>query len=238
MKRILLLTAGFVCFPLLADDVRWHDQFVQIYAEADAAAYGRTVSREEVLSQDVYNFTFGRTLWVGQGKGYLTAVTASAAVKEDLDALLAQERIVKVKGRELYRVETDHAGAPLAQPFYAYKERERGILIGFSLEKAPQAMLDLIGQVYKLEPKVAATVKAHYQNNYVIRIYQADNLYSKADPPSIHDIMLNATLLGEKFQNLIGIHDGQDFLADLAAFYRSKRDYSVLTDDFNPYLEP
>ncbi|MGL4525329.1 MAG: hypothetical protein ACRCVN_07460 [Spirochaetia bacterium] len=232
MKRLILLAT--VCsLPLFATNkTQWQPEHVRIYSDADNARYG-IAKRRISIAADIYAFGKGRTLPVNnEFDGYLTAVTASVTVKNNLEKLIQDHRSINIKGRELLRVIHDTQGNELLNTMYVYREVERGIYIGFSLEKAPQGMLDLIELTYARYPTVGQVVKKHYEENYVIRIIQADNFYTRSDPPGMIDIMFAATLIGEKDQQLLGIHDGNDYLADLLNFYEKQRDYDVLKDQF------
>jgi hypothetical protein len=253
MKRSLLIVlVGLLSVSLLAfDTVEWHSETLQIYADTNADHYGHAHDRSRVLSHDLYDFILGRSLNVADNKGFLTAVTVSHTVKTELEYLLKEVaesparssmlRIegfynsITINGRSLYLVSkgyeydsvTHQTEVFLPEPYYVYQEKERGIRIAFSLEKASDKLLDFIDEVYAKEPEMASKVKDHYRKNYVIRIYQANSIESRDDTLSLYDIMFSATALGERKQLLIGIHDGTDILADLNTFYRNSSEYKV-----------
>lgn len=231
MLRILFFLIVLL-LPIGASKTEWQDEYVTIYADSDSMKFGLAKQRRPIKAS-VYKFRKGRTLWLNGREGFLTAVTASTKLKQSLDGLLDKQRSITVAGRDLQRVTTDEQGQTLVHTMYVYREVERGIYIGFTLEKPTQDILAMIDSVYQDEPVIAAIVKRHYQENYVIRIVQADNFYSREDPPSIEDIMFAATLIGEKEQELLGIHDGNNYLAPLAEFYDKNTDYKILLDEFS-----
>ncbi len=253
MKRSLfivllsLLGASLLAF----DRITWHSETLQIYADANAEHYGHAYDRSRVISHDIYEFVRSHNRRVSAEDGFLTAVTVSHTVKIALENLLKEVaesparssdlqvegfyNSITINGRSLYLVSkgyeydiTAHqTEVLLSAPYYIYQEKERGIRIAFGLEKAPTELLDFIDKVYAREPDVATVVKAHYRNNYVIRIYQTGTIDSRDDTLSLYDILLGATALGEREQLLIGVHDGNDILAELDAFYRSSTEYKV-----------
>lgn len=235
MVRLLFFTI-ILLMPLSASKTQWQDEFVTIYSDADSLRFGLAIQRKPVNSS-VYSFGKGHTLWINGQEGYLTAVTASTTLKQSLDGLLSKQRSITVGGRELMRVTHDQQGQQLVHIMYVYREIERGIYIGFTLEKPTQEIMDLIDTVYEKEPVIGTIVKRHYSKNYVIRIVQVDNFYSREDPPTVLDAMFAATLIGEKKQQLLGIHDGNDYLAPLAQYYKNNPEYNILLDEFHDVLK-
>lgn len=257
MKRLFLMALiSLISVALLAfDQVTWHSETLQIYADTHAEHYGHAFDRSRVISHDLYDFVRSHSLSVADEEGFLTAVTVSHTVKTELENLLkevasspARSSVLQVEGfynsitingRSLYLIskayeydEDKHqTEAVLPKPYYVYQEKERGIRIAFGLEKASDELLAFIDEVYAREPAVAQEVKNHYRNNYVVRIYQADSVRSNGSALSLHDIMLNATALGEREQLLIGVHDGNDILSDLNDFYRSSPEYKVFLNE-------
>jgi hypothetical protein len=237
MKRLFIfLSALFFTFCLGASEVEWQDQFVYAYRDADPALFGHSYNRNDPIKLDIFLFDKSRTMPVENG-GYLTAVTLQRRVKESLDALLAANPYIIIDGRSL-RLVSRGGSEQSEEPLYVYREHERGIFIGFTLEKAPQQLLDFINLFYRNEPSIAEVVTNYYKENYVIRIVQAENVYSGNDVPTLEDILFNATLLGDNFQQLLGMHDGLNYLSALEAFYRERTGYSILTDNFDDALKP
>ena len=236
MIRLLFFVMLILFSPAWAADTQWKDEFVTVYTDADSELYGLATARIPA-SASVYKFGKGHTLWINGQEGFLTAVTASTELKASLDGLLTNQRSITIGGRELLRVTKDSKGQELIHKMYVYREIERGIYIGFTLEKPTEQIFKMIDAVYKKEPLIGAIVKRHYEQNYVIRIIQADNFFTKQDPPGLLDAMFAATLIGEKEQQLLGIHDGNDYLAPLREFYQSNKDYDILIDQFKDDLQ-
>jgi len=174
------------------------EEQVSIYDDFDDGAFGQSVYRSVFHCVDLSAFTRSSTLPVrtpGWDRGsLLTAVVLSA------------ERAGELKSG-MYR-ESVH----LEDGVYYYSRE--GIEFSFTLEKPSKEIMRLLEDYYRgpyaawLEP-----LRTHYEENYVIRIHSAENIFDPWKEEIRYDeVLLMATLLGDRDQWLWGIHNGADLL--------------------------
>lgn len=231
--RKLYLIILLIPFLLSAkNETVWTDEFIEVYNHSDYNNFGHSYIRSNVLKYDIYNFINGSTVDVKDGEGYLTSLTLNKTLKDELDYLLETNISINIKGRNLYKNETETGRV------YTYQENERGIYISFMLEKVNESILNSIAKFYKEEPTILELVTAYYKNNYVIKILKLNNAYSNSDEPTIMDIMLNATMIADTDQLFWGVHDGLNFLGDLKKHYDSQLRFDILNDSYQKVIEP
>jgi hypothetical protein len=226
MIRILLLT----CFSLgllWSNESTWIDQKVFVYAQPQQQFFG--IARiQRVLRFDIYDFLKGQLVPVQDTQGYLTAVTADPALQPMLDRILSHNQSINLQGYALSYNDTDASGQALAYRTYTYTEEERGIAIQFSLEPVSAQLLETLATLYGNN----IALQDYYKKHPVIRIIKTTNPYSKAQPPSLVDIMLSASLIGQIDQPLAnkGIAKGNNYLSNLEKTLLSLPDYAILNN--------
>jgi len=188
----------FLVFLLLPVFSAAAEERVSIYDDFDDGAYGQSVHRSVFRSANLSAFTRSETLPVRtpswDRSSLLTAVVLSAQRAGELKEGLYSDRVSYSEGIFSYEWE--------------------GIEFSFSLEKPSREIMILLEDYYRgpysewLEP-----LKTHYEENYVIRIHSAENIFEPwKDEISYDEVLLMATLLGDRDQWLWGIHNGSDLL--------------------------
>lgn len=201
---LLVLTA--LGTPLAAQDTG--KEYVTIYEDFDEGQFGRSEYRSVLRSIRLDNFRRTESFAVelheepGKPSSWLTAVVLSAQTVKKL-------REGKIPSVQLAREENGKA---------VYRFEKEGILIDFSLESPPEAMLEMIRKHYANDMRWKDPVVNRYQNNYVIRIHTAENVFEPwIEAISYADALISATLIGDRDQWLWGIHDGNALLERDAA---------------------
>ncbi|MDF1569966.1 MAG: hypothetical protein RQ801_10880 [Spirochaetaceae bacterium] len=178
--------------PLVMDG----EPVVSIYRDFDDGLFGRSRYRGIVFSVRRESFARYRTLPVRDFDG-LTAYLLSAERAADLAA-----------GRGYSTVVASPADDELAS---LYVFDNAGTRVVFSLERAPDDLYEEIDRTYPSNPEVAQEVSRSYRSGYVIRIHEAENVYRpETGRIDYEDVLISASLLGDEFQPLWGIHDGND----------------------------
>lgn len=198
MKKVcLVLTVIFNLCTLFSNDI------VNIWADHSVDMYGVSKERVWLKSYFLSSFDDYTTLNTESNKGVLTAVTASRELYFLLNDLLKFENSYEKEG---FKITKDG-------DIYNFEDDIYQLDISFSLEKVSEEILDTINEVYKNDRKTRDEVTAHYLESWVIRIYRAENV-SSPDFNSLEydDILVSATIIGESFQWLWGLHDGVDYL--------------------------
>ncbi len=197
MKKLLILIFTICCFNVFSNDI------VNIYADNDPNLMG--VSKEKVWlkSYMLSNFEYYQTLSTETNKGYLTPVTVSRDLFYLLDEFLEFQDIYR-KGNVIVTKEDG---------IYHFHDEDISLQFSFGLEKASDPIFNIIENIYKNDPKNATAVLNHYLDSWVIRIYSAENVVNPdIETLDFDDILITATIIGEKFQWLWGIHDGVDYV--------------------------
>ena len=220
-SRIRLLIFTAILMVLFTGFVFPDDPVVSIYRDFDDGLFGRSLYRGVIFSVKIDSFKRYETL----------------AVK-DMDGPGNND------GLTAYLVSADRAGnfaagqgdgvtrnCPASEPtpescLYSYKKN--GISIVFSLEKAPSDLIDEIQRTYSgrfsRSESVIKEVTESYDNGFIIRIHQAENVYRPQFAAlDYEDILISAALIGDSFQPLWGIHDGNDITASHLALSSSRQ---------------
>lgn len=163
------------------------DAAVSIYRDFDDGLYGRSLYRGVIFSAKLDSFGRYRTLAVGESMG-LTAYLVSSFREGEL----ASGRIDGV-----------------TQTGRLYEYDRNGLRIVFSLESAPEGLFDEIRRTYGEGLSVIETVSESYRDGYVVRIHEAENIYRpQFSEIDYEDVLISASFIGDRFQPLWGIHDG------------------------------
>lgn len=171
---------------------------VSIYDDFDDGSYGRSEFRS--VYRTVKLSAFART------KTYPVASPAWDKTSHLTAVVLSSER-----EREIREGLYSHY-ISLKDGIYHYSRG--GLEFAFTLEKAGYEIRRVLEAYYT--GKYAHWLEAvwdHYQENYIIRIHQAENIFEPWRETILYrDAILMATLLGDRDQWLWGIHDGLDIL--------------------------
>ena len=187
-----ILTA-LISVPLFPDE-----EMVTIYDDFDNGAFGRSEYRSVFRSVKLSAFIRSDTEPVASPgwdeTSHLTAVVLSSEREEELR-------------RGLY---------PFVQSMGdgVYRYNRGGLDFSFSLEKPDTEVLSILEDYYRDSySQWLESVTIHYMDNYIIRIYRAENVFDPwNDVIGYNEALLMATVLGDKDQWLWGIHDGLDLL--------------------------
>lgn len=209
MRRILL----FLCVLFVVDPLSlWSIEAdrVLIYAEASPKDFGKSWKRAGVRTISFQDFAASRTLSVADPDGILTAVLVDARVEQALRRFLEgfQERWMD----PAWLWSEQRANRTV----YTYFNPALRLQVSFSLEKPNERILTLIDRTYTKDPANRKEVREVYQKNYVVRIHAAEDVIEPwLETITFEEALLAATLVGNTFQPLWGIHDGCGLLKDL-----------------------
>jgi len=182
---------------------------VSIYNNADKEQFGQTYNRNSLLSIDLTEFIHSPSVDTG-AEGIQTAVFVDARVKNALDNILENRDFIFIDDSVLSAV--DSAGVPA----YRFRWNEYGFEIVFSLEKAGAGILKVIERTYSRNAYLLGELRRSYSDNYAVRVYRAEDLIEGADGIiDFREAMLAATVIGDTFQPLLGIHDGLGVLDEI-----------------------
>ncbi|MCK5249334.1 MAG: hypothetical protein KAJ98_05175 [Spirochaetaceae bacterium] len=195
---------AFSTGPIVFDD----EPAVSIYRDFDDGLFGRSLYRGVVFSVKLGSFDRYRTLPVRDIDG-LTAYLVSSRRGEDLAA--GRGPGISMNSR----APREDLPQPKHDPeTWLYIYDRDGITVAFSLEEAPKDLFDEIRRTYTGRESVIEEVSESYRNGYIIRIHNAENVYrpefARID---YEDVLVSAALIGDTFQPLWGIHDGNDITA-------------------------
>ncbi len=197
MKKI------FIVIFLVVSKFIFSNEIVNIWADNNKDYLGVSFERVWLKSYFLSNFEFYSTLNTDTKDGVLTAVTAS----RDLYFLL--EDIFKFENR----YEKDSIIITKESNIYTFIDNSKHLNFSFSLEKPNDFVLGIINMVYENDQKTGKIVRDHYLESWVIRIYSAANVINPDfNTLDFDDILITATIIGEKSQWLWGIHDGVDYI--------------------------
>lgn len=182
------------------------DEAVSVYRDFDDGLFGRSLYRGVVFSVKLESFGRYRSLPVRDMDG-LTAYLLSGETAERI----ARGAVADVELPDSTAGDTDDGYSEPDQGMYRFSRD--GMEIEFSLERASEDLLEEVDRTYPGNPGVAATVKESYRRSWIIRIHLAENVYRPGVARiDYEDILLSASLLGDEFQPLWGIHDGNALL--------------------------
>ncbi len=205
---ILLLFTFFLIDPLPLLSVE--EDRVVIYSDASPKDFGKSWKRHGVRTVSFHEFASTRTLSVADPDGVLTAVLVDARVEQALRKFLEgfQERWMDPSW-----IWSERRGN---RTVYTYFNPTLRLQFSFSLEKPNEKILALIERTYTKDPLNRKDVREMYQKNYVVRIHAAENIFEPwLDTITFDEVLLAATLVGNTFQPLWGIHDGCGLLQNL-----------------------
>lgn len=182
------------------------EPFVEIYKTHDNGLFGRSEDRDVILSIKESVFKRYETLPIDNEYNFNTAVTLNSEVVNKLNSIFenrtsAQFGFVKIsKSDNIYTIEDDNIFLKLS----------------FSVIEPNDELINMIKRHYHNNKKVSDLVTEYYENNYVINIHSAENiLFAEAKEITYDEVMIMATIIGDKNQWLWGIHDGRDYLRTL-----------------------
>lgn len=191
-KSIFLCISLFISFFIFADD-----PVVSIYDEFDDGLFGKSIYRGVIVSVKKSALARSETFTIDNDgeSGYLTAVILSSANAEKLNSGYFNLPKRMEMGNVIYGYSKD------------------GLNFEFSIEKAGKEMIDIVGEYYKDNEEWHDLLIEYYQNNYVIRIHSAENVFDGwSDEITYNEALVAATLIGDSDQWLWGIHNGADIL--------------------------
>ena len=195
------LTASLILFLFSAASVFSDDTRVGIYRDARAENLGRAADRRAVESFGLEDFRESSSLPAEPG-GILTAVLVDLRVKDALGELLSDRNFIFIENSVISRKDGEDG-------IYRFNWNEYGFEIEFSLEKADRRLYELVDQTYRNNPYIAGEVRRSYSDNCIVRILAAED-FRPGSPGMIDfkEAMTAATVIGDVFQPLLGIHDG------------------------------
>lgn len=200
MKKSLLTILFLITVSLNSVDI------VNIWEDNSSSDLGVSSERVWIKSYFLKNFEYYSTLPTETKDGELTVVTISRDIYFKLDELLKFED----------KYVTDDYTISREGEVYRLQDNTYSLDISFSLEKPGNQIFYIINKVYKDDDKTRRVVTDHYLNTWVIRIHAGENV---VDPDintlDFNDVLISATILGEKFQWLWGVHDGADYLSHI-----------------------
>jgi hypothetical protein len=198
---LLLLSA----VPLAAQDQG--KEYVTIYEDFDEGQFGRSEYRGVLRSikLDILKKTDSFDITLPESPetrgSWLTAVVLSADTAEKI-----RVGVIPLNREIIKLTET-------GTEIIVYLFESGGIRIRFSLERTPEAMLEMIRKHYIDDLKWKDPVLNHYKQNWVIRIHTAENVFDPWNEEITYsDALISATLIGDRNQWLWGIHDGNDMI--------------------------
>lgn len=201
---VLICFFPFFLYAETDTDLTWgmnrdgDKEIVSIYDDFDDGSYGRSEYRSVLRTVKMSAFARTKTHPVAspawEETSHLTAVVLSLEREEEIRQG-AYSSILRVMDG-------------------VYYYRRGGLDFSFTLEKAGEEIRALLEEYYQgrnadwLEP-----VWNHYQENYIIRIHSAENIFEPwREVIQYREAILMATLIGDRDQWLWGIHDGIDIL--------------------------
>ena len=198
---------------------------VSIYRDFDDGLFGRSIYRGVVFSVKLDSFQRYESLPLLDNPVYrsegLSAYLVGAERAEQLAAGLGTgvTRYVPLpdvsrRGKFVQPVQIVQPTEKGSPEDYLYRYDKGGIQLMFSLERASEALRDEIKRTYPENNDVAGQVLQSYEIGYVVRIHEAENVYRPEFLElDYEDILISASLIGDRFQPLWGIHDGNDICA-------------------------
>lgn len=196
-KSLLLLSLLFFSINIFAD------QIVNIWADNSPVTLGVSKERVWLKSYFLSNFEYYSTINTESRVGVPTIVTVSRELYFLLDELLKHKESFS-KGTSTISKLGD---------IYTFVDSSIQLEISFSLEKPGKEVLNIIAMTYKDDPKTKKIVTDHYLESWIIRIHSAENaIEPDLNSLDFDDILISATIIGEKFQWLWGVHDGVDYI--------------------------
>jgi hypothetical protein len=179
------------------------DPAVTIYRDYDDGLFGRSIYRGVMFSVKLDSFSRYRTLPVGDTDGLTSYLVSSLRGADFAGGSVEGLAIRGTADRENL---PDPGRLPEK---WLYEYNRHGINIIFSLESAPEDLFDEINRVYAPGSSLNDEVSEFYRRGYIVRIHAAENLYRPQFAGiDYEDVLISASFIGDRFQPLWGIHDG------------------------------
>lgn len=200
MRSVLLI---LLFLPLTLHS---NEPFVEVYKTHDNGLYGRSEERDIVLTVKESVFRRHETIEVDEEYNFLTAVVVDHKTVESINSQISdggskQFGFVKIsRESEVFTIEDDNLF----------------LNFSFSFHRPDQEILNIIEDHYETLPSIRESVLNHYKMNYVVKVHSAENLLlSEAREINYDEVMIMATIIGDRDQWLWGIHDGRAYLQNL-----------------------
>lgn len=215
MRKLLLILIFFIpSIPIFSDDV----ESVKIYSSAEEKYLGRALNRSDITEVKLYDFFASESLSCG-ANGINTAIIIDSNIKIAFERLLENKDFCFIDDAKITRERN------IGKNVYGFSWEKYGFDIAFSFEKYSTEIEKEIKLVYGSNGYLYGELKKSYQDNYHLRIYCGENVLNKKDKKiSFLEAMVSATVIGNSFQPLFGIHDGLGILDELSL--------SIVKDDF------
>lgn len=183
---------------------------VVIYTDASPKEFGKSWKRHGVRAVSFREFASTRTLSVADPDGVLTAVLVDARVNQALRNFMEGFRERWIDPAWLWAEQRGN------RTVYTYFDPNLRLQFSFSLEKPNEKILALIDRTYAKDPSARKKVRELYLKNYVVRVHSAENVFEPwLYTITFDEVLLVATLVGNDFQPLWGIHDGCGLVKNL-----------------------
>lgn len=196
-KYLILIMLTLISFNSFADNI------VNIWADNSPLNLGVSKERVWLKSYFLSNFNYYSTLDTETKLGVPTVVTVSREFYFLLDELL--------KSNQSYTKGT--VTISKSGNIFNFIDSSIQLDISFSLEKPGAEILNIISVIYKNDIKTKKIVTDHYLESWIIRIHSAENVIAPdLETLEFDDILISATIIGEKSQWLWGVHDGVDYV--------------------------
>ncbi len=205
IKTVLVL---LILSPyLLFSDNTASSVFVYKYASPDSA--GRALNRTKIINIKLERFNSTQSISAG-ADGIPTPLLIDSKVKTALDNLLADDNHVKV-GSSIFEKEGG-SGVEI----YSFSWGKYGFEISFSFDSISKDIIAEIEKVYGNDAWLYGELKRSYSDNYSVRIRKAENVWGAEDNHiDFLEAIISATVIGNTFQPLLGVHDGLGVLDQL-----------------------
>lgn len=198
MKRVVIFVLLVLKLTAFSQDI------VNIWSDHIPENMGVSEDRVWLKSYFLDNFEDFTTLNTETKSGVLTVVTVSRDVYFMLQDLFRFESEYKKDGVII----TKEGGV------YHFVDTNIQLKFSFSLEKPSTPIFSIINEVYKDDEKNRKAVTDHYLETWCVRIHAAENVMEPdVNTLDYYDVLITATVIGEKFQWLWGVHDGADYLS-------------------------
>jgi len=205
-KKLFAFISGCICLTasLMASPS------VSIYADAEPDRYGIARKASGLRTVELSAFSECNTRPVSDRKGIPTLIALNADVERALSSLLSSAESVEIDGSIIKK------NRAFAFPAYTLIVPSYSLEVSFGLEKPSKDQIAEIERVYASNPYWKSIVTSWYNERFVLRIFEAEDIDEPAQGKiSFAEALLAATLLGDKDQWLWGIHDGAGILDNL-----------------------
>lgn len=198
MRRVSLIFLLILSINAFGKDI------VNIWSDNIPENMGVSKDRIWLKSYFLSSFEYYSTLETETKGGVLTVVTVSRELYFLLHEKFKFENQYKKDGVII----TKDGG------IFHFVDTNIQLKFSFSLEKPSTPIFSIINEVYKDDEPNRKCVTDHYLESWVVRIHSAENVkHPDINSLDYDDILLTATIIGEEFQWLWGVHDGADYLS-------------------------